>query len=260
MKLTVLSEAKAGKGFRSEHGLSFYIEVDRQKTLFDTGASDIFLENAMKVGLNLDLTDRIVLSHGHYDHGDGLQYIDNKRLVCHPGCFVKRYRKQGSGNLGIALSKNEIERKFDLHMSEDPIQLSDHLFFLGEVPRNNDFEARSTRYSLDNDKEDFIIDDSGLVCITGNGLVVISGCAHSGICNMIEHAIRVTGIDRVYAVIGGFHLSAINSQTRKTIEYLKKKDIQRILPSHCTMEPALSLFYEEFGENEVIAGSEIIFQ
>ncbi len=260
MKLTVLSEAKAGKGFRSEHGLSFYIEEDGQRTLFDTGASDIFLKNAMRMGIDLDLIDRIVLSHGHYDHGDGLQYIGNKQLVCHPGCFVKRYRKQGSGNLGIALSENEIQRKFDTILSRDPIQLSRHLFFLGEVPRVNDFEAQSTPYTLDNEIEDFIIDDSGLGCITGNGLVVISGCAHSGICNMIEHAIKVTGVDHVSAVIGGFHLSAVTSKTRKTIEYMKKKDIQRILPSHCTMDQALSLFFKEFGKHEVIAGTKIIFQ
>jgi len=76
---------------------------------------------------------------------------------------------------------------------------------------------------------------------------------------MVEHARKVTGIDRVEGVIGGFHLKAINDQTRKTIEYMKSNGINRVYPSHCTMDPALDRFYDAFGPNEVIAGSTIEF-
>jgi len=187
MKLVVLSDAKAMDGYGSEHGLSFLIEVDHIRILFDTGASDLFIRNAEKIGIDLGDVDAIVLSHGHFDHGDGLQYVDGNTLVCHPGCFVKRYRKEGGVNLGLALTKKEIERKFKLKTSRDPLRLSEHLYFLGEIPRVNDFEAISTRYMLEGGEEDHVIDDSGLACITDKGLVVVSGCAHSGICNIIEH-------------------------------------------------------------------------
>ncbi len=260
MKQMVLSDAKAMDGYGSEHGLSFLIEVDQQKILFDTGASDLYMKNAEKMGIGLNDVDTIVLSHGHYDHGNGLQYIHGKTLVCHPGCFVKRYRKEGGVNLGLSLSKSEIEDKFELQSSRDPLRLSEHLYFLGEIPRVNDFEAKSTRYMLEGGEDDHIIDDSGLACITEKGLVVVSGCAHSGICNMIEHAKKVTGVVQVVAVIGGFHLKANSIQTKRTIKHLSDLNIQGVYPSHCTLDPALGMFNEAFGSGEMLVGVERIWK
>jgi 7,8-dihydropterin-6-yl-methyl-4-(beta-D-ribofuranosyl)aminobenzene 5'-phosphate synthase len=202
----------------------------------------------------------IVLSHGHFDHGDGLQYLKYATLSCHPECFVKRYRKNGLRNIGLSLSKYEIQKRFNLQQFREPYQLSEHIYFLGEIPRVNGFEAQTTPYIKEGGAEDFVIDDSGLACITKNGLVVVSGCAHSGICNMIEHAKKVTGVNRIKAVIGGFHLKSVHDQTLKTIEYMKRNKILQVFPSHCTLEPALSTFYQTFGHNEVLAGQEIIFE
>ena len=260
MKLVVLSDAKAMDGYGSEHGLSFLIDVDHIRILFDTGASNLFIRNAEKMGIDLGDVEAIVLSHGHFDHGDGLQYVDGKTLVCHPGCFVKRYRKEGGVNLGLALTKKEIERKFKLKTSRDPLRLSEHLYFLGEIPRVNDFEAISTRYMLEGGEEDHVIDDSGLACITDKGLVVVSGCAHSGICNIIEHAKKVTGMEQVEAVIGGFHLGAIDRQTKKTIQYMHDHKIPGLFPSHCTRDPALRMFKEVLGSREVVVGVERIWK
>lgn len=259
MKLVVLSEAKAMDGYGFEHGLSFLIQEDDQKILFDTGASDLFLRNAGKMGINLAETDQIVLSHGHWDHGNGLQFLDGLALLCHPGCFVKRYRKSTHDNLGLELSKQEIEASYELKTSREALKLSEHLYFLGEIPRRNDFEALSTKYRLEGGEEDYLIDDSGLACITDKGLVVLSGCAHSGICNMIEHAKHVTGIQRVYAIVGGFHLSSINNQTLRTIEFIRDAGVQRVYPSHCTMAPALGKFHKQFGLHEVKAGATLYF-
>ena len=259
MKFSVLSDAKAVDGYGSEHGLSFLIEVDHKKFLFDTGASDLYLRNAEKLGLNMAELDAIVLSHGHFDHGNGLQYIKEKPLVCHPDCFVKRYRKSGKGYLGLALSEREIRKRFDLKTSREPVQLSEHLFFLGEVPRDNDFESQHTKYQLEDGSEDFIRDDSGLACISEGRLVVFSGCAHSGICNMVEHARKVTGIKQVHAVIGGFHLKQVNWQTKRTIVYLKELRVKRIYPSHCTQDPALSRMVELFDGLVPTAGTQYVF-
>jgi 7,8-dihydropterin-6-yl-methyl-4-(beta-D-ribofuranosyl)aminobenzene 5'-phosphate synthase len=246
-------------GFESEHGLSFLIEVDQKKILFDTGASDLYKRNAAKLGIDLDMVDRIVLSHGHWDHGNGLEHMKGLPLICHPDCFVRRYRKSGDAYLGLSLSKKELGDRFDLETFRHPIRLSDHLWFLGEIPRKNDFEAKTTKYILEDGSDDFIMDDSGLVAITKKGLVVISGCAHSGISNMIEHARRVTGIFKVAAVIGGFHLKAVNKQTRKTIEYLERLEVQQVIPSHCTFDPALDLFRQTFGSSELLAGACVAF-
>ncbi len=259
MQLTILSEAKAMDGFSSEHGLSFLLEEDGKKILFDTGASDVFTENAQKLGIDLKEVDSIVLSHGHWDHGNGLQHISGKPLMCHPLCFQKRYRKLGEENIGLALERDKLEERFEVKTSREPVQLSEHLWFLGEIPRKNDFEAKSTKYVLEDGSEDFIMDDSGLVVITDKGLVVISGCAHAGICNMIEHARRVTGVAQVAAVIGGFHLKAVNKQTRKTIEYLEELGVKQVIPSHCTFDPALDLFHRAFGTTNVLTGGKFVF-
>jgi len=146
-----------------------------------------------------------------------------------------------------------------LRTSPEPLQLSEHVWFLGEVPRLNNFEAQTTKYILEDGSPDFIMDDTGLACVTADGLLVISGCAHSGICNMVEHARSVTGVDRVEAVIGGFHLKAKNEQTRKTVQWMKEAGIKRVYPSHCTMDPALGLFYSELGYNEVRVGAILAF-
>jgi 7,8-dihydropterin-6-yl-methyl-4-(beta-D-ribofuranosyl)aminobenzene 5'-phosphate synthase len=259
MKLIVLSDTKAIPGFKFEHGLSFLVKVDEKKILLDTGASDVFLRNAEKLGIDLTGVDGLVLSHGHWDHGNGLQHMAGKPLLCHPGCFQGRTRKLGGGSLGLALSREEVEQRYELTVSGVPVQMSEHLWFLGEIPRVNDFEAKTTTYLLEGGEEDFIMDDSGLACVTDQGLVVISGCAHSGICNMIEHAMKVTGISRLAGVTGGFHLSADNYQTQKTIEYLRNLKVGSVYPSHCTQDPALGLFYNAFGNNQVLTGSTIEF-
>jgi len=259
VKFSVLSDAKAVNGYGSEHGLSFLIEVDQKKFLFDTGASDLYLRNAVKLGFKMAELDAIVLSHGHFDHGDGLQYIRKKPLVCHPDCFVKRYRKSGKGSLGLALSYEEIRKRFDLKASREPVRLSEHLFFLGEVPRENDFESQHTRYQLEDGSDDFIRDDSGLACISEGRLLVFSGCAHSGICNMVEHARKVTGVRQVHAVIGGLHLKQIDWQTKRTIVCLKELRVKRIYPSHCTRDPALSRMVELFEGLVPTAGTQYVF-
>jgi len=259
VKLKVLSERKARDGFESEHGLSFLIEVDQKLILFDTRASELFKRNAARLGVNLEEVDRIVLSHGHWDHGNGLKYIQGKTLICHPGCFVKRYRESEEDNLGLPFTYEQAAERFDLKTFRRPIRLLDHLWFLGEIPRKNDFEALTTRYILEDGTEDYIMDDSGLAVVTEKGLVVISGCAHSGISNMIEHARRVTGHIQLAAVIGGFHLKALNKQTRKTIAYLKTLEGIRVLPSHCTFDPALGQFRKVFESNDVLAGACLTF-
>ena len=133
MKLTVLTENSAGGKFLAEHGLSYIIEHDNEKILFDTGHSSVFLKNALKLGIDIQKEiNTIVLSHGHWDHGDGLQYLSGKTLITHPASFIKRYRKGGKDNIGLCMSKEELEKKFTIIEYNRPMKISDNIisFFL----------------------------------------------------------------------------------------------------------------------------------
>ncbi|NLT51346.1 MAG: MBL fold metallo-hydrolase [Ignavibacteria bacterium] len=260
MKLTVLTENTAGSIFGAEHGLSYFIEYDGMNILFDTGHSDLFLRNAEKLKIDIaEKADLIVLSHGHWDHGDGLRYISNKTLLTHPDAFIKRFRKNGKTNIGLALIKEELESKFNLITYREPHFISDKIVFLGEIPRLNSFESKTTTFKDEKGEEDFVIDDSALAVIKNNQLIIVSGCAHSGICNICEYAKKVTGINKINSVIGGFHLKFNNKQTAETIEYLKNENPSQIIPSHCTELPALSAFFIEFGINHLKTGNIINF-
>ncbi len=254
MKLTILTENTAGEYFSAEHGLSYFIEYDNKKILFDTGASDVFLKNAEKLNVNLNDTDVIVLSHGHWDHGNGLKYIENKPLICHPDVFAKRFRKGENKNIGLELSFEELKNKFSITESKTPYYITEKIIFLGEIPRLTNFEAQTTAFVRETGEDDFVPDDTALAIIKNNELIIVSACSHSGICNIVEYAKKITGINTVKAVIGGFHLKIQNKQTLKTVEYFKKNKVENLLPSHCTQLPALSLFYNEFKIQQVKTG------
>lgn len=255
MKLTVLSENKSKIGFDKEHGLSYLIEIDGEQILFDTGASDLFLKNAKKNGIDLKLVDKVVLSHGHWDHSNGLQFLKNKTLITHPKSFQKRYKSKVKENIGILLTYAEIKERFNLMESVGPYQISKNLFFLGEIPRLNSFESQSTPFILENGDPDFIEDDSALAAIVDEELVIVSGCSHSGICNICDYAKEVTGISKIRVVIGGFHLKSKNRQTLETIEYFKKNKVKELLPSHCTSFSLLHHFKNAPDAPSVSAGS-----
>ena len=253
MKIYVLTDNHASGMCLAEHGLSYLIESDK-KILFDTGHTDLFLKNAERMGIDLDVIDTVVLSHGHWDHGNGLKFLKNKKLICHPEAFIKRFNKNKTKNIGLELSYEKLLDRFELVVTKESYQISENIFFLGEIPRLNNFESKTTTFVDENQKNDFLPDDSGLAIILGDEIVVVSGCAHSGICNIIEHGKKVTGINKVKAVIGGFHLKDDGFQTKETIKYFKDQNIEQIFPSHCTELPALSCFFNSFKIKQVKTG------
>ncbi len=255
MKLTVLTENVAGGKFLAEHGLSYLIEIDGEQILFDTGHSDVFLKNAKTLGIDIHKNvQKIILSHGHWDHGDGLQFLENKTLITHPGSFAKRFHRNDKSPVGLSYSREEAANIFTLIESKISYQISKNLYFLGEIPHENQFESQNTSFEFKNGEDDFITDDSALAAIVENKLVVVTGCSHSGICNICEHAKKVTGISELQAVIGGFHLKLKNHQTLETIKYFKNNHVEKLYPSHCTEFPALVEFYNEFGIRQVKTG------
>ncbi|WP_372745789.1 MBL fold metallo-hydrolase [Lutibacter sp.] len=260
MNIIVLTENCAGSGFLAEHGLSYLIESEGEKILFDTGSTNVFKKNASTLGIDIQKeVNTVVLSHGHWDHGDGLQYINDKTLITHPNVFIKRYRKKNNSFIGLKLSKSEIEQKFNLVLTKEPYYISENIIFLSQIPLLNNFEAKTTNFIDENNQPDFVIDDSAMVVIENNQLVIITACSHSGICNIIDYAIKVTGISTINAVIGGFHLKENNLQTKYTIDFIKEKNIHKVYPSHCTEFPALVAFYKQFNIEQLKTGMVLNF-
>lgn len=254
MKLSVLTENVASGYFTSEFGLSYLIEHNDEIILFDTGHSDNFLKNADRLNIDIDNIKTVVLSHGHWDHGNGLKYIKNKNLICHPNVFIKRYHRNEKFHIGLELNYKELSKKFRIITSKEPYHISENIIFLGEIPRLTSFESQTTPFVDENGDDDFIIDDSALAIIDDDELIVVSGCSHSGISNIVEYAKNISGLDKIKVVIGGFHLALNNNQTKQTINYFKKQKVEHLLPSHCTKLPALSAFYNEFRINQVTSG------
>lgn len=253
MKLTVLVDDAVADSNRltAEHGLCFYIKDERKKILFDTGCSDVFIKNATSLGINLLDLDYIILSHGHYDHTWGLNYyfplyisaletnqITKKpTIITHPDTFLEK-NEIGLGEIGCLLTENKLKKCFNVITTKEPYYLTDHLIFLGEIPRLNDFEAKeSTEKVLRNGKyeDDFVLEDSALVFKDNNELSVITGCSHSGICNMIEHAKNICNDTNIARIIGGLHLIDTDEEKiNKICSYLKQQSVKEIYPCHCT--------------------------
>lgn len=254
MKILVLTENNAGQLTSAEHGLSYLIETDGKRILFDTGQSDLFLKNAAIMGVSIEGIDMIVLSHGHYDHGNGLEYLNGGTLLCHPGSFIRRYRKSDHSYIGLKNSREELARKFKLITSREPLRISESIVFAGEIPRTSPFESKLTSFVLEDGTPDFVEDDSALIITLPQGLFIITGCGHAGVVNIMEHAMSITGVERIYGIMGGFHLKEDDWQTDETIKYLKNARPVHILPSHCTSGAALARFRKAFDARPVRTG------
>lgn len=254
LRVAILVDNVAGANTQAEHGLSYLIEYNQIRILFDTGQTDLFLRNAQQMDIDIKDVDYIVLSHGHFDHGNGLNHINGGKLICHPNCFAKRYRQDGGAYLGLKNSWEDISEKFDLTTSSNPLEIHSGAYFLGEIPRKTSFESQTTPFILSDGSPDFILDDSALAFSLKKGVFVITGCGHAGIVNTLEHAKTVTGEKNILGIMGGFHLKKNDIQTQQTVDYLRTNNASEVFPSHCTAEPALALFRDVFASPTLKTG------
>ncbi len=258
----------------AEHGLSLLINLFRKgqkKTvLFDTGYSDIgVLNNLNLLGIDLDSINAMVLSHGHMDHTGSVNSIldsmQNKiPLVAHPDIFLyPRYIQLEDGikrTFPQVLSEEKLKQKnIDLLLSTTPTLLAnDTLLVTGEVERVTDFEKGLPNAFVEingKTEKDNIKDDQSLVVnLKGKGLVVISGCSHSGIINTLFFARKITGIEKIHAVFGGFHLSGsfFEKILEKTIKEFDKINPEILVPMHCTGWKATKQFYDHFPDSFIL--------
>ena len=252
----------------AEHGLSLlvtlYREENKHTILFDTGYNQIGVPHNMdKLGIDLKEIEAIVLSHGHMDHTGSLYQVLDKiarpiPLVLHPDAFLyPRYLGLDDGSKLLfpqTLVREELEsRNIEIIENREPTFLADDMLMVtGEIKRITEFEKGLPNALIEkngNIEADSIFDDQSLVInLKDRGLVVISGCSHAGIINTILFAKEVTGIQKIHAVLGGFHLSGpfFEPIIEETIEELKKIDPKVLIPMHCTGWKAIQRFSEEF--------------
>ncbi|MFA6424662.1 MAG: MBL fold metallo-hydrolase [Phycisphaerae bacterium] len=251
MKLYILTEDTAIPGFEKEHGLSIYFEKDGKKFLFDTGQSGMFMRNAKKLNLDLNDIDYLILSHGHYDHTDGLKFINipkKTKIICHPLCIKPKY--YGKKYIGFP------DVKLNIDVSEGMTKLSNNVCFLGQIPGDR---KRSLGEVADNNerKKDFLLDDTGIAITEDDNLIVIVGCAHSGIVNITKYAISKFPRKKVY-VIGGFHMNDLaKSEIEKVIMQLDEIGVSDVYPGHCTGEDAIATILGHFSGSRLSAGKQI---
>lgn len=242
MKLTILVDNNTfiDQYYFGEPAVSYYIEVDGKKILFDTGYSDIVLQNAKLMDIDLNEVEHVVISHSHNDHTRGLQFLKEKldlskmKLTAHPDCIIPKYFD--GGYIGAPYDEKKIAEIMQYQPCRTVKKITEHLIFLGEIPRTNDFENQTPIGQAEKNGErydDFNIDDTAMVYQNEKGIFVITGCSHSGICNIVDYAKKVCQDTRVLGVLGGFHLFEDDMQLKKTIEYLENCKIDKLYPCHC---------------------------
>jgi 7,8-dihydropterin-6-yl-methyl-4-(beta-D-ribofuranosyl)aminobenzene 5'-phosphate synthase len=247
-QITVLVENTAGgRGTLAEHGLSFWIEIGSRRILFDTGQSEILFHNARILGIDLGTVDAIVLSHGHYDHVGGLQRVleiaPAVPTYLHPQALEAKYALRGRNGQQIGMEpeiSQMLERRIEEGVgsfTEGPVEILPGVWATGEIPRRSPFENTGGPFYRDPSctEPDELLDDQALVLQISDGLAVVLGCAHAGIVNTLDYVAELFPNRSIRMVLGGMHLvRALPVRIAYTIESLRRHDVQRIGPAHCT--------------------------
>lgn len=263
------------KRLTAEHGISVLIKTidsdnNMHNILFDTGTSGFVLANNAKEmkliekeKMNVEL---IVLSHKHYDHTGGLSYLIEKSLinevpvVCHPECLKKAFVFEPKAFMISAPHKVVKYVEENGILTKRPIEISPGVMFLGEIKRVFPEEKITLRsYTFTEDglpKLDELRDDSALaINVKNKGLVIITGCSHSGIINIINDAINKTGVEEIYMVLGVFHLiGADDKRISWTIRKFQEYNVKYVAPCHCTGLRAMSEFYTKMASKFIEIG------
>ncbi len=249
MRITVLVENTGPSEFKIEHGLSLYIEFNDKKYLLDAGPSDSFFKNAHALSIDLDRVDKAVLSHGHYDHGDGFMVFLNqyKDKVVYGAKNIFDDYYSGSGGsvhyIGLSSKLKQMKNRFNTISMDTKIDEKIYLI-LDDVSNTKEIGVQKKLYKKVDDvlQPDNFDHELSLVFDTPKGLVICNSCSHAGLESIVDN-IKKRLNKPVYAYVGGLHMKSTknhietSSFTEEQIQNLCifiKKNIQYVLTGHCT--------------------------
>jgi 7,8-dihydropterin-6-yl-methyl-4-(beta-D-ribofuranosyl)aminobenzene 5'-phosphate synthase len=272
MTITILMENhddRQGRCLASEHGLALLVDTGRGSFLLDTGASGRFLENARRLGRRIGDVASATVSHGHYDHGGGLRAFleENPRapVFVQRGAFEGHFARDGQAACrSIGLEPDLIERRSGRFVLVDDsaellpgVRAEAAITGSHPLPRDTErfFRVAGTGYQPDDFSHEMMV-----VAREGRGLVVLSGCSHRGVLNVLETAERRFPGEPIRALIGGFHLvdpapgreGEPEQEVVRIGRLLHAREGLRVWTGHCTGSRALSLLQRELGDRMTV--------
>ncbi len=267
MKFTVLMEntAPEGSGLAAEHGLSLYVEHRGHRLLLDAGASGKFADNAEMLGIDLRQVELAVLSHGHYDHADGLRRFfainSTAKVYARPGAGGAYFSTSLGEPRYIGVHREIWEGNRDRFLCQEGLYpLWEGAWLVPETVHGGPFASRETNLLKKLGQDQFIPDDfsheQSLVLEGERGLTVFNSCSHGGIVNIVR-GVKEQLRQPVYAVAGGLHMfsqrapSGMNcppDYVRAVAAALREEGVEQVYTGHCTGEAALSILKEALGE------------
>lgn len=259
---------------RAEHGLSHLVEVTRGAATtrigFDFGQThDSLNHNTRELGLDPGRLDAIALSHGHRDHFGGLMgYLHayrrfmRKDLTFFAGAdhFLPRFQVRDADHVYTGrLDRREIER-YDVRVEiiEQPTAIAEGVLLSGEMPDQEPFEPIPTNLQVERDgvvqPDTFIGEQTLIAHVRGRGLVVVTSCSHRGIVGICRNAVRITGVPKIHAVIGGFHLSGLSEErVTRVVDAFDEMGLDHIVPQHCTGIEAIAALHHRMPRQIVLS-------
>jgi 7,8-dihydropterin-6-yl-methyl-4-(beta-D-ribofuranosyl)aminobenzene 5'-phosphate synthase len=273
IQISILVDNNAKPDLKKEHGFSVWIEVSDHIILFDTGQSKALIHNSAALGCDLSLAEALILSHGHYDHTGGISYVlkhnPDIKIYCHSHVVHTRYViRDGTGPKDISIPQMAKSAILGLPTEQvcwiaHPEKIHPNIGLSGPIPQSHLLENTSGPFYLDPEgtRPDTLEDDMALWIQSDRGLVIITGCCHSGLINTVNHVRRVSGQKKISAIIGGFHLAhASHLRLEATCQALQEWNVDTIIPCHCTGDEAVALMQNKLGGKVVQGYAGLVFE